>query len=160
MSVLVSRRRESKLEVLIHAVRLQQEFTKLLQRNFGIRDINTIVRRKYAFGKEKTENCEKYICLMVKYKDQVNRVVTELNVNLRSANSIYPTTIDEYRLRRTYQTTAIGNCEQLICLLQLVVDIFEVDLNIYNNYIKMLDKEILLIKGWRQKDNKMRKTLG
>lgn len=51
MSVLVSRRRESKLEVIIHAVRLQQEFTKLLQRDFGIRDINAIVRRKYAFGK-------------------------------------------------------------------------------------------------------------
>ena len=132
MSVLVSKRRESKLEVLVHAIRLQQELTKLIQRNFGIRDIHRIVRRKYAFGKEKTENYEKYICLMVKYKDQVNRIATELNINLRSANSIYPTNIEEVNLRRKYQTTAICNCEQLICLLHLVVDIFEVDLNIYS----------------------------
>ena len=85
MSVLVSKRRESKLEVLVHAIQLQQELTKLIQRNFGIRDIHKIVRRKYAFGKEKTENYEEYICLMVKYKDQVNRTATELNINLRSA---------------------------------------------------------------------------
>ena len=88
VSVLVSKRRESKLEVLVHAIRLQQELTKLIQRNFGIRDIHRIVRRKYAFGKEKTENYEKYIVkvsgtykyLQVKYQlNDRGRIIKRIN---------------------------------------------------------------------------------
>ncbi len=46
-------------------------------------------------------------------------------------------------------------CEEL----QHVVEIFEVDLNTYNRYANAIDREIGLIKKWRQSDNKIKSYL-
>lgn len=36
-----------------------------------------------------------------------------------------------------------------------IAEIFEVDLNLYSPYVKAIDREIGLIKKWRQRDKKM-----
>ena len=51
------------------------------------------------------------------------------------------------------------NCEQLINELQRVVEIFDVDLNLYNRYVKAIDREIGLIKRWRQRDMAIKSRL-
>ncbi len=66
---------------------------------------------------------------------------------------------NEYETRRDYQNAAIVNCEQLINELQRVVEIFDVDLNLYNRYVKAIDREIGLIKKWRQRDNRIKSQL-
>ena len=43
--------------------------------------------------------------------------------------------------------------------LQLVVEIFDVDLNLYNRYVKAIDREIGLIKRWRQRDMAIKSRL-
>jgi hypothetical protein len=53
----------------------------------------------------------------------------------------------------------IVNCEQLINELQRVVEIFDVDLNLYNRYVKAIDREIGLIKRWRQRDMAIKSRL-
>ena len=58
-----------------------------------------------------------------------------------------------------YQNAAIVNCEQLINELQRVVEIFDVDLNVYNRYVKAIDREIGLIKRWRQRDMAIKSRL-
>ena len=58
-------------------------------------------------------------------------------------------------MRRDYQNTAIVNCEQLLKELQRIAEIFEVDLNLYSPYVKAIDREIGLIKKWRQRDKKI-----
>ena len=58
-----------------------------------------------------------------------------------------------------YQNAAIVNCEQLINELQRVVEIFDVDLNLYNRYVKAIDREIGLIKRWRQRDMAIKSRL-
>ena len=73
--------------------------------------------------------------------------------------SIYPTTLHEYEKRRDYQNTAIVNCEQLLKELQRIVEIFEVDVNLYSRYVKAIDREIGLIKKWRQRDNRIKSQL-
>lgn len=65
----------------------------------------------------------------------------------------------EYEQRRGYQNNAIVNCEQIIKELQRVVEIFEVDVNTYGRYVKAIDREIGLIKKWRQRDNKIKSYL-
>jgi hypothetical protein len=65
----------------------------------------------------------------------------------------------EYEQRRDYQNNAIVNCEQLIKELQRVVEIFEVDVNIYGKYVAAINREIGLIKKWRQYDNKIKSYL-
>ena len=64
-----------------------------------------------------------------------------------------------YETRRDYQNAAIVNCEQLINELQRVVEIFDVDLNLYNRYVKAIDREIGLIKRWRQRDMAIKSRL-
>ena len=66
---------------------------------------------------------------------------------------------NEYEQRRDYQNTAIVNCEQLLKELQRIVEIFEVDVNLYSRYVKAIDREIGLIKKWRQRDNRIKSQL-
>jgi hypothetical protein len=92
-------------------------------------------------------------------KNRINQIASLLTANVRSANTLYPTSLHEYETRRDYQNSAIINCENLIKELQHVVDIFDVDVNIYGRYIKAIDREIGLIKKWRQRDNKIKSYL-
>lgn len=65
----------------------------------------------------------------------------------------------EYEQRRSYQNNAIVNCEQIIKELQRIVEIFNVDVNTYGRYVKAIDREIGLIKKWRQRDNRIKSYL-
>ena len=159
MSVLVSKRKESKFEAITYSIELHNMLIGLMQRGFGVKDLEHYVRVRYAFGKDATEDFAKYRYLMQNYKNRIDQLAALLTNNVRAANSIYPTSMHEYEQRRDYQNNAIVNCEQLIKELQRVVEIFEVDVNIYGRYIKAIDREIGLIKRWRQRDNKIKSYL-
>ncbi len=159
MSVLVADRKESKLEAVVFSTELHSMLIGLMQRNFGIKDVDNFVRLRYAYGKDTTENFAKYRGLMHNFKSRIDLTASLLTSNLRAANSIYPTSMYEYDQRRGYQNIAIANCEQIIKELQQVVEIFEVDINIYERYVKAIDREIELIKKWRQRDNKIKSYL-
>lgn len=115
MSVLVSDRSESKFEAITYSIELHNMLIELMQRSFGVKDLDQFVRLRYAYGKDEQ--------------------------------------------RRDYQNAAIVSCEQLINELQRVVEVFEVDVNVYGRYIKAIDREIGLIKKWRQRDNKIKSYL-
>jgi hypothetical protein len=159
MSVLVSDRKESKFEAITYSVELKNLIIELMQRGFGIKDLNAVARRRYAFGKDDIENPAKYIYLIQSFTIRIDKVSSLVATNVRAANSIYPTSIAEYEQRRSYQNTAIANCEQLISELQQIVEVFEVDINIYDRYIQAINREIGLIKKWRQRDNKIKSHL-
>lgn len=159
MSVLVSDRKESKFEAITYSVELRCLLIELMQRGFGIKDINAVARRRYVFGKDDMENPTKYIYLIQSFKNRIDKISSLITNNVRAANSIYPTSLAEYEQRRSYQNIAIANCEQIISELQQVVEIFEVDVNIYDKYIQAIDREIGLIKKWRQRDNKTKSFL-
>lgn len=159
MSVLASRRKESKFEAITHSIELHNMLMELMQSGFGIKDLDHYVRIRYAYGKDKTENFARYRYLMTNYKSRIDMLAAQLTNNVRAANSIYPTSMHEYEMRRDYQNYAIINCEQLVKELQRVVEIFEVDVNIYERYTKAIDREIGLIKKWRQRDNKFKSYL-
>ena len=159
MSVLVSDRTESKFEAITYSVELHDMLIELMQRSFGVKDLDRLVRMKYAYGKDTTEDFSRYRYLMLNYKNRIDQLASMLTSNIRAANSIYPTTLHEYEKRRDYQNTAIVNCEQLLKELQRIVEIFEVDVNLYSRYVKAIDREIGLIKKWRQRDNRIKSQL-
>ncbi len=156
MSVLVSERRESKFEAITYSIVLHDMLIDLMQRSFGIKDLDHFVRVRYAYGKDDKEDFAKYRYLMQNFKNRIDQLAALLTSNIRAANSIHPTSLHEYEQRRDYQNRALVNCEQLIHELQRVVEIFEVDINIYDGYVKAIDREIGLIKKWRQRDNKIK----
>lgn len=158
MSVLVSKRTESKFEAITHSVELHDMLIDLIQRNFGVRDIEKFVRSRFAYSVEEDEYA-KHRYLMHNFKSRVDQLASQLTSNVRAANSLYPTSMSEYERRREYQNNAIVNCEQLIKELQRVVEIFDVDINLYGRYVKAIDREIDLIKKWRQRDNKIKSHL-
>lgn len=159
MSVLASDRKPSKLEVISYSVKLRHMLVELLQRDFGVKDLDQLVRVRYAYGKDATEDFARYRFLMHNAKDRIDKLAALLTNNLRGANSIYPSSMREYEQRRDFQNNAIANCEMLIKELQYVVETFEVDLNLYGRYVTAIDREIGLIKGWRQRDNKLKTRL-
>ncbi len=156
MSVLLADRTESKFEVIVFSTEIHDMLIELMQRSFGIKDLDQIVRSRYAHGKDKTENFSKYRFLMSGFKTRIEQYSALLMSNVRAANSIFPTSLSEYEKRREFQNNALVNCEQLINELQRIVDVFDVDINIYRRYINAIDREIGLIKKWRQKDNKFK----
>lgn len=52
MSVLVCDRKESKFEAIIFSEELHNMLTELMQRSFGIKDLDSFVRMRYAYGKD------------------------------------------------------------------------------------------------------------
>ena len=159
MSVLLGDRKESKFEAITYSTELHDMLILLMQRGFGVKDVDSFVRKKYAYGEISEENFAKYRELMRSFKSKVNQCASLITSNVRAANTIYPRTMHEYETRRDYQNAAIVNCEQLINELQRVVEIFDVDLNLYNRYVKAIDREIGLIKRWRQRDMAIKSRL-
>ena len=137
MSVLLGDRKESKFEAITYSIELHDMLILLMQRGFGVKDVDGFVRKKYAYGEISEENFAKSRELMRSFKSKVNQCASLITSNVRAANTIYPRTMHEYETRRDYQNAAIVNCEQLINELQRVVEIFDVDLNVYNRMLKL-----------------------
>ena len=107
MSVLVSDRKESKFEAITYSIELRGLLIELMQRGFGVKDLNSVARRRYAFGKDDIENPAKYVYLIQSFKNRIDSTSSLLTNNVRAANSIYPTSLAEYEQRRSYQNIAI-----------------------------------------------------
>lgn len=159
MSVIAAKRKESRDEAIAYSIELHDMLIELMHRSFGVKDVDQYVRMRFACGKDSAEDLAKYRYIMTEAKNQIERTASLLTANLRGAKSLYPTSMHEYEIRRDYQNAGIVNCNQLIDQLQHVVDVFNVDLNVYGRYIKAIDREIGLIKKWRQSDNKMKSYL-
>lgn len=162
MSVLKSKRKESKFEVVVYASRVHDMLIDFMQRNFGIKDFNLYVETKYAYGDDDFENYSKYRFLLYNFKNRIDQMASMMTSNIRAANSNYPQSLHEYEVRRDYQNSAIVNCEQIKKELQRVIEVFGefdkfgVDINEFSPYVKAIDREIGLIKKWRQRDKKMK----
>lgn len=160
MSVLVSDRKESRFEVITLSVSIREKLIELMHRGFGIKDIRHAASRRYAFGKATSDSPAAFAMEMAEYKKRLGELAAQMTNNLRAANSIYPKSPEEMEQRRAYQNTAIANCEQILGELQTIAEVFEVDLNTFGDSIGAIDREIGLIKKWRQGDNRLRSRMG
>lgn len=76
--------------------------------------------------------------------------------NVVKANSIYPQCMAELDLRRRYQDSAIASCYALFNEIDFIKKFFNGDLNFLTNLLVAIQREVHLLKGWRQADNKFR----
>lgn len=80
--------------------------------------------------------------------------------DIHRANDLFVTNLLEYEQRRLYQNKAIANCDVLKQELQSIVDIMPgLNINKYKTSIKMIDKEIVLMKSWRKSDIRLKKKV-
>lgn len=142
MSVLKANRVESDFKVITQAIEIRRELTTYVLRDFSITG--------------KLDYMEEWFL-----NDERNEILHDARNAfscLEMANSIYVTCRPEYEERRLNQNKAIGYYNRLKQELRYVIDTLpgKINVNKYMISVKMIDKEIGLIKQWRKADNKLK----
>ena len=180
MAVLSNLRNLSEMEFYKNAIRMRKNLTNWLLRDFGTkrnpRSVNQVIKDiEEADKKTIDEIFEKYNKspnheFQSEYPDWfveherkiIVELLQELVENITSANSIYPSKDflhEEYTERRKFQNQAICNCYTLYQELQYITDCFGTDLNKFIPFLDSIEREVDLLKGWRQSDNSRRKKI-
>lgn len=174
MSVIKNLRNLSSMQFYKNAIKLRKELTNWMIRDFGttknkkhiaqvVKDIDIEDEKKIAEILEKygkgTKFQSEYPQWFISHEREVMiRLLQELVENITRANSIYVSVgnITEYELRRAYQDKAIGCCYVIYQELQYITSAFGTDLNYLIPILESIEKEVDLLKGWRQSDNKLK----
>ena len=175
LAVLKNLRKLSSMEFYKTAINIRKSITEWLLKDFGVVGKPFSVKRviknideedekiiddiflKYGVNPNKQFQNEYPEWFVDFERDIIIKILHEMIANITSANSIYAVHDFEFDLRREYQDKAITNFYQLYQELQYITSIFKTDLNKYVEILDLIDKEVDLIKGWRQSDNKKRK---
>ena len=173
MSVPKRKRKQSQFEVIKHFYRLRKDITDLLLRDFGYNQKKAEDKLSRMFGgkpyeeltEEQKKHCEKraarseaFELWFIGYqRDAIMDCIRKSTEYIFTANSIYPSIPEELVERRIYQDKAIGQCYRLLQELQYTVETLPVDINKYARFVRDIEKEIQLLKGWRKSDNKFKK---
>lgn len=175
MSVLKAKQKSSQFEVFHHFYKTRKEITDLLLRDFGY-DLERAEKRvAKLFGGKPYEELtpeEKVRYDKLKAKNEafdnwfiederkcIVDCLREITKEVFTANSIYPTVMEELVERRLCQDRAIGQCYRLTQELQYAIETLPVDVNKYLRFADMIQTEINLIKGWRKSDNKFKRAI-
>lgn len=152
MSVNLSDRTLSKIEVITQANRLYDELFKLTLRSFGLYSKNSPMRKKYN-EMLKLDINSSYLEKIISTKQEL---IESLGSNLvrlvNAANSVYPRNTTEENLRLLYQNEAISLCSMIESELNGIAFRFDVDVNYFKEAIQALSKEEHLLKEWRKSD--------
>ena len=172
MSVVKSRRKESRFEAQHHFYRLRTDVTRLLLQDFGFDDgkyRETIER--YRKNHEAAPNVDEIVGRWEKKSESFNRwfideecsaimdILRNIEREFTMGNSIYPSDTParflEFCLRRWHIDKAIGYCYTLKQELNYVIRVLPVDINKYERFATDIDEQIALYKGVRQADNRL-----
>lgn len=144
MTVPKSKRNKSRFEVFHNMQGVQKELILYLMDDFGI-------TRNASLGEARF--------LGLKFRRVIN-ICSDIVGDLHRANDLFVTNMMEYEQRRLYQDKAIANCDVLKQELQSVIDVISgLNINKYKISIKLIDKELVLIKSWRKADIRLKKKL-
>lgn len=140
-SVLKSKRRPSKFEVIQVAYDFRIKLDEYIDHDFYVEIIN-----------------EKDRIVLNNIRYFLINETRALHNKLVLANSIYITNLLEYEQRRLYQDEALGHCTNIVVELQYLIRKFKglVNVNKYSDLINILENEQSRIKGWRQSDIKLK----
>lgn len=74
--------------------------------------------------------------------------------NVKSANTIYPTNGEELQIRINFINEAICNLQNTLSQLSIARGLIEISEHKLLNVLEMIDKELALLKGLKNKDKK------
>ena len=174
MSVLKNLRNLSTMQFYKTAINIRKDITEWMMRDFGttrnkkgiakvIKDIDendkkTIdeIFEKYGKIPHKEFQSEYPEWFMEYERETLFKIMQELVENIVKANSIYVSNNTEYELRRAYQDKAVACCYALYQELQYLKKVTGTDLNYFVTILEEIEKEVDLLKGWRQSENKLK----
>ncbi|MBD5834703.1 hypothetical protein [Lactobacillus delbrueckii] len=176
MSVVKSKRSKSRLEVIHNYYKLREQMTFVLFNDFGYSRKKAAARlsHKYFLNQPREDLTEPEKVIyddMLNHSDRIfkefverersylTKLLQELGTHLVSANGIYITIPEEAIERRLEQDKAIAACYSIVAEFNCVLRTLPISASKYAEASKLMKREIGLIKGWRQSDNKRRKQL-
>ena len=171
-SVPKSRREESRFEAQHHFFSLRKEVTALVLNDFGFSEKKYREQmEKYRAAHINDPNIEGIVERWEKknesfkrwFVDEEGRAVIDIMRDIQRhfslGNSIFPSDtparLMEFLMRRYHMNRAIGLCFSLKQELNYVIRTLPVDINKFERFAVMLDKQIALLKGVRQADNRL-----
>jgi hypothetical protein len=159
MSVPLSKRTESKLQVIVTATDIKTAIHDLCLRDFGIKDIDHIIRKKYNVIQNAKDKHERYSLELYRARDELASLSDQLLYNVRTANRQKMNSLRKCNIRLSYQEKALDLCEMIIAKSQDIVTFFAVDLKTFKPLVTLIDSEIKLIKSWITYTKKVMKIL-
>ncbi len=159
MSVVVSKRTPSQFEAIHNIAIMRCEFETLLLRNFGLKNSDEIIRKKYNPTLDDEAKFEYINSQLIGEKKYISDLLRSVAHNITMAQNIHAINIYEYNERRIYQDRAICICSSIKSELQYIMTFYNVDVNKLIPYQDMIDNQINLIKDWRKSDNKLKNRL-
>lgn len=157
MSVKVCDRTTSKIEAVYHAIEVRKEIHDLCIRDLAIKDLEKLVRQKWAYRSDPKQRLNNYVLLLHQTKQRLHNLGDDLISSTTIANRRIMNSLENCNKRLEYQERALDDCYLLIAKLQDSADIFLVDLNRYRPCIESIDKEVHLLKGWIKYTNRVRR---
>lgn len=155
MTVLKSKRRESKFEVISHAYKLRDNITDLLLCDFHYKfkesPNETEIQKQRRMAREQW--------FIKDERDYIISILRSMMYNIFQANKTPTTTLEECLERRKHQNKAIGDCSVLMQELQYTIKTLPVNINKYTRFADEISREEMLLKAWRKSDNKYHKAL-
>lgn len=155
MSVKVMDRTLSKCEAVWQAQVIRDMVHDLCLRNFGIKDMVLIVRRKILLRCDPKANIDRYVLLLSQYKNTAYEYAEMLCRNTRRAEMIRMNSLENCKRRLAEQEDAKAACFYLLEKTQDIINTFFVDVNKYQQYVEEIQKEINLIDHWSAYTRKM-----
>lgn len=174
MSVLARKRKLSELKFYDNAIRLRRSMIYLLMRDLGakrgVRDIKWMIKdippqdAELLLAVAERNGLKRFETdwpswVIEKLRDNIWTLLTDMMTAITRAYTIFATSKAEADERRLNQDRAIACCESLLKELELAIDILPVDANKYEQQVKIITEEIMLLKGWRKAGNKKIKEL-
>ena len=138
MSVVKSKRTESRLEVLLAANQLAEYTIRICSNEKSF-------PKRYRW------------CITSKIVDKA----MDINNMAQEANAIYVSTLQDYQIRRNLQTKALAATYALLSDIELAHRIFGIDGKRVENWVAQATHEQILIRKWRKADeDRFKKLMG
>lgn len=151
MSVVVGKRKESKFEPVWQATILHDEMLDFCIRRLGIKDVHHLLREKYRYENSRYYSKEEQINMVQDAKKTLMEYMDGILTRTRLAYATQSDSLEHCDIQRKLIEEAEMYCELTIGKLQTIIRIFQVDINAYTPYVKMLDEEIRLLRKWKRR---------
>ena len=147
MSVVKSKRKPSRFEVEHNAFKIRTVLLKDILVDYGVMNREQLIPQLQQILYESTPH-------LLNYARQISNCI-------QSANALYGINIEMMNERRKWQDRAIAYCNCILQEFQYIIAVLNdfINVNKYKQITELVNTEIILIKGWRKADNKIRKQL-
>jgi hypothetical protein len=172
MSVPKGRRQESRFEAQHNFYKVRAEVTALVLNDFGFSEEKYRKKmEKYRAAHAKDPNINDIVARWERKNESFKKwfideearaiidIMREIEKEFTVGNSIFPSEtpskVVEFLIRRQHVNRAIGLCYALKQEIHYVIRTLPVDINKFERFAEMIDRQIALYKGVRQADNRL-----